>query len=234
MSVHCCKITNYVLLLHKLQQNAAFFHFSVQALIWSWGQSYFSYVSSLKPGLANKIFLVQRETHVLQVVLYGFGNIYKVLTYLRTWWLLCDHKLWQRIRRLWQRQTMPTSSQVNNEHWGWKITVFYIYSRCGRNNCIKAFKSTFPGEEYKVRKVFSLDTSNVICKCRQIACMMYLMIAATSLTSSMRIFQEDTMRITLRNRHKVFYLRGISLKVVVLYGRGSLPRQPCECGVSGH
>ena len=92
---------------------------------WSWGQSYFSYVSSLKPGLANKIILVQREKHVLQVVLYdGFGNIYKVLTYLRTWWLLCDHKLWQRIRRLWQRQTMPASSQVNREHWGWKI---YIY-----------------------------------------------------------------------------------------------------------
>ena len=26
----------------------------------------------------------------------------------------------------------------------------YSYSRCGRNNCLKAFKSAFPGEEYKV------------------------------------------------------------------------------------
>ena len=110
-------------------------------------------------------------------------------------------------------------------------TAFIVkdsYSRCGRNNCIKAFKSTFPGEEYKVRKRIFFEHFNLICKYRfrQTACMMYLMIAAISLTSSMRIFQEDTMTITLRNRQKVFYQRGISLNFNSQSRRALWPRQP--------
>ena len=102
----------------------------------------------------------------------------------------------------WYEMVLLTHTQTD--------TAFIVkdsYSRCGRNNCIKAFKSTFPGEEYKVRKRIFFEHFNLICKYRfrQTACMMYLMIAAISLTSSMRIFQEDTMTITLRNRQKVFY-----------------------------
>ena len=76
--------------------------------------------------------------------------------------------------------------------------LFVFYSRCGRNNCIHVFKSTFPHEAYKVTKpstsfIKNIQTGLTGLTFRRKVCLMSLMIAATSLTLSMGTFQEDIM-----------------------------------------